>query len=173
MANRSSQVLYRTVLILFLIAPGSVVMISTPCDAEPDALNPWNLLWRVDQIFALDLRCCGQDNVRAPHLDTLAVGGARYTNIFSTFPVGVPSRSVFMTGMCQTSTDTHPLRSHTTTAATIFPTAVFSHATDTKMLPGQIANETVARGRQADRPGQASSLPSQIRDSTALSPRTF
>jgi len=38
--------------------------------------------------------------------------GVRYTRVFSTSPVCAPSRSAFMTGMYQTSTDTHHMRSH-------------------------------------------------------------
>ncbi len=71
-----------------------------------------NILWIVGENFALDLGCYGAENVRTPHLDGLAADGVRYTNVFSTSPVCAPSRSAFMTGMYQTTTDTHPMRSH-------------------------------------------------------------
>ena len=71
-----------------------------------------NVLWIVGENFALDLGCYGAENVRTPHLDGLAADGVRYANVFSTSPVCAPSRSAFMTGMYQTSTDTHPMRSH-------------------------------------------------------------
>lgn len=60
----------------------------------------------------LDLGCYGAKNVRTPYLDALAAGGVRYTRVFSTSPVCAPSRSAFMTGMYQTSTDMHHMRSH-------------------------------------------------------------
>jgi arylsulfatase A-like enzyme len=71
-----------------------------------------NILWIIGENLALDLGCYGAKNVRTPHLDGLAAEGVRYTNVFSTSPVCAPSRSAFMTGMSQTSTDTHNMRSH-------------------------------------------------------------
>ena len=74
--------------------------------------NPPNILWIVGENLDLDLGCYGQKNVLTPNLDGLASKGVRYTNVFSTSPVCAPSRSAFMTGMYQTSTDMHPMRSH-------------------------------------------------------------
>jgi arylsulfatase A-like enzyme len=71
-----------------------------------------NILWIVGENLALDLGCYGEGNVRTPNLDSLAAKGVRYRNVFSTSPVCAPSRSAFMTGMYQTSTDTHHMRSH-------------------------------------------------------------
>ena len=71
-----------------------------------------NILWIVGENFDLDLGCYGAANVRTPHLDQLAAQGVRYTNVFSTSPVCAPSRSAFLTGMYQTTTDTHHMRSH-------------------------------------------------------------
>ncbi len=71
-----------------------------------------NILWIVGENFALDLGCYGQKNVETPNLDGLAKRGVRYTNVFSTSPVCAPSRSAFMVGMYQTTTDTHNMRSH-------------------------------------------------------------
>jgi N-sulfoglucosamine sulfohydrolase len=71
-----------------------------------------NILWIVGENIALDLGCYGEKQVRTPNLDALAEKGMRYTNVFSTSPVSAPSRSCFMTGMYQTSTDTHNMRSH-------------------------------------------------------------
>src|SRR4029077_17316273 len=45
-------------------------------------------------------------------LDRLAAAGGRYTREFATAPVCGPSRAAFMTGMYQTTTDTHHMRSH-------------------------------------------------------------
>ncbi|MEM9643826.1 MAG: sulfatase [Planctomycetota bacterium] len=71
-----------------------------------------NILWIVGENFSNDLGCYGQANVATPHLDALATSGIRYTNAFSTSPVCAPSRSCFMLGMYQTTTDTHHMRSH-------------------------------------------------------------
>ncbi len=71
-----------------------------------------NILWIVAENFSNDLGCYGQKNVATPHLDALAASGVRYTNAFSTSPVCAPSRSCFMLGMYQTTTDTHNMRSH-------------------------------------------------------------
>jgi N-sulfoglucosamine sulfohydrolase len=71
-----------------------------------------NILWIVGENFSNDLACYGQANVATPNLDGLAAQGIRYTNTFSTSPVCAPSRSCFMLGMYQTTTDTHHMRSH-------------------------------------------------------------
>lgn len=77
----------------------------------PQGLRP-NILWIVGENFSNDLACYGQANVATPNLDGLAAEGVRYTNAFSTSPVCAPSRSCFMLGMYQTTTDTHNMRSH-------------------------------------------------------------
>jgi arylsulfatase A-like enzyme len=66
----------------------------------------------VAENFKLDFGCYGAKNVSTPNVDALAANGVRYTRVFSTSPVCAPSRSAFMTGMYQTSTDTHHMRSH-------------------------------------------------------------
>jgi len=71
-----------------------------------------NILWIVGENFSNDLGCYGQENVATPNLDALAAEGIRYVNAFSTSPVCAPSRSCFMLGMYQTTTDTHHMRSH-------------------------------------------------------------
>lgn len=71
-----------------------------------------NILWIVGENFDLDFGCYGAKNVHTPNVDGLATSGIRYTNVFATSPVCAPSRSAFMTGMYQTTTDTHHMRSH-------------------------------------------------------------
>ena len=75
-------------------------------------VKPPNILWIIGENFDLDFGCYGAKNVRTPNVDGLAEKGIRYTNVFSTSPVCAPSRSAFMTGMYQTTTDTHHMRSH-------------------------------------------------------------
>jgi len=71
-----------------------------------------NILWIIGENFSNDLGCYGQENVVTPNLDALAEEGIRYTHAFATSPVCAPSRSCFMLGMYQTTTDTHNMRSH-------------------------------------------------------------
>jgi N-sulfoglucosamine sulfohydrolase len=75
-----------------------------------------NILWLVGENLSLDLGCYGATQVRTPHLDRLAAEGVRFTRVIATNPTCAPSRSAFFTGMYQTSTDTHPMRSHRTDA---------------------------------------------------------
>jgi arylsulfatase A-like enzyme len=72
-----------------------------------------NILWLIgENLHASDLGCYGAKHVRTPHLDSLAAQGMRFTRVFATNPTCAPSRSAFFTGMYQTATDTHPMRSH-------------------------------------------------------------
>jgi N-sulfoglucosamine sulfohydrolase len=73
-----------------------------------------NILWIVAENVKLDFGCYGAKNVQTPNVDALAARGVRYTHVFATSPSCAPSRSAFMTGMYQTSTDTHHMRSHRT-----------------------------------------------------------
>ncbi len=102
----------RIVRVVLLLLSGFALVCLIVCPvAARDARTP-NILWIVGENFALDLGCYGAPNVRTPNLDALADKGVRYTNVFATSPVCAPSRSAFMTGMYQTSTDTHNMRSH-------------------------------------------------------------
>ncbi|MCA9267033.1 MAG: sulfatase-like hydrolase/transferase, partial [Planctomycetales bacterium] len=78
--------------------------------AEP--VRRSNIVWIVAENLKLDLGCYGAEHVKTPHLDGLAAKGVRYTKVFATAPVCATSRSAFFTGMYQTTTDTHNMRSH-------------------------------------------------------------
>lgn len=78
---------------------------------RPNTVRP-NIIWIVAENFSLEFGCYGESNVRTPHIDSLAAQGTRFTRAYSTAPVCAPSRSAFITGMYQTSTDTHNMRSH-------------------------------------------------------------
>ncbi|MCB0687898.1 MAG: sulfatase [Saprospiraceae bacterium] len=80
-------------------------------DSKNEIQKP-NILWIVAENIKLDLGCYGATNVLTPNLDSLAAKGVKYTHVFSTSPVCAPSRSALMTGMYQTSTDLHNMRSH-------------------------------------------------------------
>jgi N-sulfoglucosamine sulfohydrolase len=71
-----------------------------------------NVVWIVAENANLEFGCYGEKLVATPNVDRLAAEGVRYTRVFSTSPVCAPSRSAFMTGFYQTTTDTHHMRSH-------------------------------------------------------------
>jgi arylsulfatase A-like enzyme len=71
-----------------------------------------NILWLIGENLSHDVGCYGAANVRTPNLDRLAKEGVRFTRAFATNPACAPSRSALFTGMYQTSTDTHHMRSH-------------------------------------------------------------
>jgi arylsulfatase A-like enzyme len=87
-------------------------MFSPGASANDTAKARPNILWIVGENLCLDLGCYGAKNVKTPNLDGLASRGVTYHKVFATSPVCAPSRSAFMTGMYQTTTDTHHMRSH-------------------------------------------------------------
>lgn len=95
---------FKSVLILLLAA--------TSLGAAGSAARRPNILWLIGENLSHDLGSYGARLVHTPHLDRLAAEGVRYTRVFATNPACAPSRSAFFTGMYQTSTDTHPMRSH-------------------------------------------------------------
>src|SRR4051794_26404305 len=100
----SSVEIRRVLLVLVtLVSPGPVAA---------GGLERPNILWLVGENIDQDLGCYGQSLVSTPNLDRLAAEGMRFTRVFATAPACAPSRSAFMTGMYQTSTGTHHMRSH-------------------------------------------------------------
>jgi arylsulfatase A-like enzyme len=107
MFNQSTKATRASIILIVVVAALCFSMAgSANAEQRP------NILWIVGENFSNDLACYGQKNVATPHLDDLAERGIRYTNAFSTSPVCAPSRSCFMLGMYQTTTDTHHMRSH-------------------------------------------------------------
>jgi len=89
-------------------------------DKSPAPRRP-NILWLIGENIDVDLGCYGEKLVHTPNLDRLAAEGVRYTRVFSTNPACAPSRSAFFAGMYQTTTDTHPMRSHRSDAFRLPP----------------------------------------------------
>ena len=95
------------------------ILLATTCllgqlhaeESKPPARRP-NILWLIGENLSHDLGCYGAKNVRTSHLDRLASEGMRFTRVFATNPACAPSRSAFFSGMYQTTTDTHHMRSH-------------------------------------------------------------
>lgn len=85
-----------------------------PClvSGAPETAKKPNILWLIGENLSHDLGCYGAKGVHTPNLDRLAAEGVRYTRVFATNPACAPSRSAFFVGMYQTTTDTHPMRSH-------------------------------------------------------------
>jgi len=81
-------------------------------EAPNGELKHPNILWIIGENLNLDLGIYGSAYVSTPNLDRLGREGMRFTHVFSTSPVCAPSRSAFMTGMYQTTTGTHHMRSH-------------------------------------------------------------
>ncbi len=82
-----------------------------PGDGLTQTRRP-NIVWIVAENAKLDFGCYGERLVSSPNIDRLAAEGLRYTRVFATAPVCATSRSAFMLGMYQTTTDTHHMRSH-------------------------------------------------------------
>ena len=108
--NKVLQVVPYMVLFLSMLAFMGCQPQST--SAVIDKPEKPNILWIVGENFKLDFGCYGAKNVYTPNIDSLAASGLKFTRVFSTSPVCAPSRSAFMTGMYQTTTDTHHMRSH-------------------------------------------------------------
>jgi uncharacterized sulfatase len=66
-----------------------------------------NVLCLIAEDISPDLGCYGTDLVKTPNLDQLAAQGVLFSNAFTTASVCSPSRSAFLTGMYQTSIDSH------------------------------------------------------------------
>lgn len=96
---------------IFLLAPGLLLFGEHGAPAAAAPTRP-NILWLVGENISHDLGCYGAKHVHTPNLDKLAAEGMRFTRVFATNPACAPSRSAFMLGMYQTTTDTHHMRSH-------------------------------------------------------------
>lgn len=104
-----SPVQIAAVFVLVVFAPSLASKIHA---LEDKTLEKPNILWIVIENYSNDFGCYGGENVETPNVDRLASEGVRLTNVYATSPVCAPSRSAFFTGMYQTTTDTHHMRSH-------------------------------------------------------------
>jgi len=78
--------------------------------ASGSAAEQPNILCLIAEDISPDLGCYGADLVKTPNLDRLAANGVRFADAFTTASVCSPSRSAFLTGMYQTSIDSHQHR---------------------------------------------------------------
>jgi arylsulfatase A-like enzyme len=66
----------------------------------PDARKRPNIIWvMADDLGYGDLGCYGQQAIRTPHIDRLAVQGVRFTDCYAGSTVCAPSRCALMTGL--------------------------------------------------------------------------
>ena len=82
------------------------VMISGTVSAEPTAGSPKPpnfILMLADDLGYGDLGITGSKQIPTPHIDSLAVGGVRFTNAYVSSSVCAPSRAGLMTGKHQAS----------------------------------------------------------------------
>ncbi len=77
---------------------------------DPVANQPLNILWISCEDMSPRLGCYGDRTVPTPNIDRLAREGVRFTNAFCTAGVCAPSRNAIITGMYQTSTGGHNMR---------------------------------------------------------------
>jgi arylsulfatase A-like enzyme len=56
------------------------------------------VLFLADDLGCHDLGCWGADDLRTPHIDSIAASGARFTNWYAAAPVCAPSRAGLLTG---------------------------------------------------------------------------
>jgi arylsulfatase A-like enzyme len=79
---------------LLAFAPGACAAL-----AAPDAVRPPNLIvFLMDDQGYHDLGCQGARDLKTPHIDALALSGARLTNWYVMAPMCAPSRAALLTG---------------------------------------------------------------------------
>jgi arylsulfatase A-like enzyme len=98
MSIEREMVMFRRVFLigsLFSIGAASVL-----CGAEPNTGQRPNILYiMADDLGPHDLGCYGQELIRTPNIDRLALQGTRFTQVCAGASVCAPSRSVLMTGL--------------------------------------------------------------------------
>lgn len=70
-----------------------------------------NVLWIVIEDASCHISCYGETAIETPYIDALAGEGVRFENAFTTAAVCSPVRSALVTGMYQTTSNSHNHRS--------------------------------------------------------------
>lgn len=91
-------------LVILIMALGSIGVttggISQGIDSSGLPKNKPNLLYIiVDEMREMAMSCSGNVNLQTPALDRLAAGGARFTRMYTPYPVCSPSRASIHTGL--------------------------------------------------------------------------
>lgn len=99
--------MYKIILSLLI---SSIALFAPIHQQQPAAERPLNILWISCEDMSPKLGCYGDLTVPTPNIDRLAREGIRFTNAFCTAGVCAPSRNAIITGMYQTSTGGHNMR---------------------------------------------------------------
>ena len=84
-----------------LLAEGKMDYLESVSTTNPSADRPNILLILVDDLGRDDIHIYNENGVRTPNLARLAMGGATFTNAYSTSSVCSPSRASMLTGRYQ------------------------------------------------------------------------
>ena len=93
---------------------GIAICLASVCtqhvQAQGDIQSRPNILWLSVEDMSPWLNCYGDSTVPTPNIDRLAREGIRYDQAFTTAGVCAPSRCAIITGMYQTTTGGHNMR---------------------------------------------------------------
>src|SRR6185436_7906840 len=78
------------------LSVGSAAALSAAAPKKSDKPNV--IIFLADDLGCHDLGCVGASDLKTPHIDAIASGGARFTNWYSQAPVCAPSRAALITG---------------------------------------------------------------------------
>jgi arylsulfatase A-like enzyme len=105
----------------------SALLAQAPRSAPPNII-----VIVADDLGGRDLGCFGAADLKTPHLDALAAGGARWTNWYSNAPVCAPSRASILTGRypqrAGVATNGRPLTADQKTIAEVLKPAGYATA---------------------------------------------
>ncbi|RIV23962.1 DUF229 domain-containing protein [Fibrisoma montanum] len=100
--------LFRHRFLLVLVTTAALVS-GWAVEKAPAPERP-NILWISCEDMSPRLGCYGDTTIPTPNIDRLAREGIRFSNAFCTAGVCAPSRNAIITGMYQTSTGGHNMR---------------------------------------------------------------
>ncbi|WP_338395572.1 sulfatase family protein [Fulvitalea axinellae] len=80
------------------------------CTEKTQTERPPNIVWLIAEDLSQDLGCYGNSNVQTPTIDSLALNGKRFTNMYATAAVCSPSRTALATGFYQNSIGAYHMR---------------------------------------------------------------
>ncbi|XP_026880885.2 arylsulfatase D isoform X1 [Electrophorus electricus] len=75
-----------------------LLLIQSQCLSSAGITKPNFVLMMVDDLGIGDIGCYGNDTIRTPNIDRLALEGVKLTQHISAAPLCTPSRTAFMTG---------------------------------------------------------------------------
>jgi len=106
--NKPPIMLFRHRFLLVLVTAAALVS-GWAVEKAPAPERP-NILWISCEDMSPRLGCYGDTTIPTPNIDRLAREGIRFSNAFCTAGVCAPSRNAIITGMYQTSTGGHNMR---------------------------------------------------------------